>query len=144
MKKGYIFILDAVLAISVALIISTTIMHNLATTQESKITNLQLQTLGQDFLKILDKTGELEAINSKSDEKAEDDLSSIINENIPFNIGVHLSVLIYEYEDDEFDEEREIDISNADTGNEFVSVKRSFVINNGEMYGLAKIDVWFK
>jgi hypothetical protein len=137
MKKGYIFVLDAIIEIRIALIITETVIQNQSMNDEFGINKIQLQNIGEDLLKALNKKGDLDNPDSAY-------LEDILDDNLPSNVGYNLIVSIYEYNNGEFEEDEEISIESASLGNEVVSSQRLLVINNGDKFGLATIKLWFK
>lgn len=140
MAKGFYFSLDAALAI--ALLALFLVSYSFLSSQISNDTSTQLVLKKQanDLLIVLDKTGELDTLNSTL-------LEIAINETVPASVNWSLEIAYYSYSGG-FSSQGTVTAGSSGYPNmtTIVSGRREFVITNGTgpFYGVARLWVWPK
>ena len=144
--KGFVFTLDALLSITIAIIIVTAIFLMLPKTREDYFARSQLSSFANDLLIVFDKNETLDALD-------DDKITDALQEILPDNYAAEIKIFSYELDQDEFvlDETVISKYPNVQTPDEFVKAKRGFLTFKVEgdviridKYNIAEIRLWLR
>jgi hypothetical protein len=147
MTKGFIFTLDAALASVLALVLLIVILNLTPINTGSNLGKLQLASLGNDFLSVLDQNSTFDSYASGSLDPVTDLQNHLTI--LPPNYCANVSIFVYDYSSGNFvlDAQHSANITKTDCTaptTEPVKVKRIFLSFNPEKYGKAEMVVWLK
>lgn len=146
--KGFVFTTDALLAMTIAVVIVTSTHSMLSKAWEDYLAESQLTAFANDILIVLDKNETLDTLNEAK-------IENMMEEVLPDNYAAEIKIYSYEYE------EAKGSFSLADNviakypdmtvSDEFVRARRSFLTFNdieGKMrihrYNVAEIKLWLR
>ncbi len=150
MPKGFVLTMDAILALSVAIIMSGVIIGIISLSQGVDYSiNQQLFYIGNDFLAVMDFSGKLKGYIGQPDSSANPDIGQQL-QLLPNQYCGDLALKIYSTTGNP----ATIDYNNPETHgnmtpgcikrNEAVKVKRIFVQFSPQKFGFAELQMWLR
>ncbi|MCX8175139.1 MAG: hypothetical protein N3E51_02950 [Candidatus Micrarchaeota archaeon] len=138
-KAGFIYTIDATLALFLLLLASATVVFLSAQAEESPYVRLQMVRVGKDSLAILDRSGALSGGDAAL-------IGRMLNETLPESLGANVKVYTYYKEADGFrlvsirEYGLEVPANTAIYGarRDFVSMKNGRITN----YSVARMSIW--
>ena len=138
MKKGFVFSIDSLIALSVTLALLVISASYLALVKDSALPSAFLKDFSMDAVTVLEKTGLLE---SAVDTNSSTGIAFFLN-RLPQNICIEVNIF------NESDTEKAIMtvLKNGCTANyeEKSSLKRSFLAGSEPSFYIAKVSAWYK
>ena len=142
--KGFVFSLDALLAISIVLIIFIALTFSLIKGQEDYLTKAMITKYTNDIIIILDQNETLDTFNETY---IKEELTKIV----PNSLCAMINMTSYEYKNKEFELDETVEIflceESFDNNQDIFIAKRGFLTfedNRIDKYNLATIKVWLK
>ena len=139
MAKGFVFTLDALLAVVLLLSAASGFYMFAASSEESASDQLLFKRQGEDLLSVLDLQGDLASMNASR-------INSTLNSVVAANLEWQLSIDYYKYADSGFSKNASITLgSNFTTAKIYSASERAFLAVNGgsaSYYGIARMTVW--
>ncbi len=143
--KGIAFILDALLALTVAVIILTAVYSTGPRAQRDYFIEGQLTDFANDILVVLDKNESLSTLDA-------DEIESVLEDILPDSYATEIKIYSYRYADSHtppFSLEKTVTAKYPDASipNEFVRAERSFVtFDAGEIdrYNIVDLRMWLR
>jgi len=87
-NKGFVFSLDALIAIIVVIILLTTAYYYIAKSEENKLSNLQMAKIGSDILAVLDYKDMLKPSDLYQLQEIEDKVAELLPANYEIRIEI--------------------------------------------------------
>ncbi|MBI4399214.1 hypothetical protein HY570_00555 [Candidatus Micrarchaeota archaeon] len=167
-KKAFVFTLDAVFGLLLAIMLLTSVTNILYISSKNISPILMpLQRTSQDVLNTLDKEGSLDSLFSQSSAQGNATLLNALNETLPPNIGGKIEVWLCTYVGDggtgggDYDDEDDDCDTECETSAEFscstylrgiisgpstyhVGVSRRLFTINQTSYGYAVMKTWYR
>ncbi len=142
--RGFIFSLDALFAVIVAVTAVAAVTSVIATSKSQSYSNMPLGRAAQDALTLMDKQGMFHAMFNQSDPDAQAVLDSSFASYIPVNMGASINVTICAYNDPGFTCTHNFfkQIGGSPT-NDVSGAQRVFADPSQNKFGLAVIKVWY-
>lgn len=142
--KGFVFSLDAVLAVVIAVTAVAALLAVMSTSKSQSYGNMPLHRAAQDALTLMDKQGTLKGFFNMSDSAAQSKLQSDLALYLPPNMGAKVNVTICSYNGASFDCARYFEAQHGVEGEQKSSARRVFTDLGSNKYGLAIIEVWYQ
>lgn len=142
---GFVFSLDALFAVLVAVTAIAAVASVAATTKTSAYGAVSLNRAAQDALTLMDKQDVLRAVLSQADADVNEMLEDEFPSYVPVNMGAHINITIYSYNDPGFTITRSFakEVGRS-AGDEAGEARRVFADPANNRFGLAVIRVWYK
>ncbi len=138
MSKGFVFSLDAILAVLVLIIFLSTFSFLSAQAEQDNYSNILLNKQANDLLTVLDKTGELSTLNASY-------INNSINSTLPSNIYWNIELEYYNYTEG-FEKLGNFSIGYIYSNQNTVAfAQREFLVftnNSIQYFGIARLNLW--
>lgn len=138
MSKGFVFSLDAVLAIIVLSVFLATFSFLSAQAQSDPYPLIVLEKQANDLLIVLDKSGDLSTLNSSY-------LNLSINSTLPSSVLWNIELEYYTYSEG-FEKLGNFSIGYSYSAvNKLAHAQREFLVfenNSVKYYGIARLELW--
>jgi len=142
--KGFVFSLDALFAVFVAVTAVAAAASVMGTTESQSYGNMPLQRAAQDALTLMDKQGFLRNMLNQSDAQVQASLDSDFPSYVPNYMGASINITICDYNDPGFTCSRNFFKQVGGSPGQHVSgARRVFVDPAKNQFGLAVIRVWY-
>jgi len=160
MSRGFVFTLEAVVALFFALALTAAVTGYLAG-KKSPAEDLYRHQLAQDILAVMDKNKTLHSLLPSTGGEAA--VQSFLNATLPPNAGARVNVTVYAYKNDECPSDyckttcqycnsptgfcacKSFSVSTSPPPASGVSVAQRFFTNRSiNKFGIATIEVWWK
>ncbi len=139
--KGFVFTIDATLALFLMVLVLITIIFLSAQADESPYVNLHMLRIGKDTLSVMDKQGILTSGNVSL-------MNSSLNSTLQRSIGAHVEISTYYYDEGGFNFMSITQFGSNIPANASIYVtSRDFVaMSNGRIsnYSIARMTLWQK
>ena len=144
MTKGFVFTLDALIALTLAIAIGATAMTALQNYSSTPFAFRHLSAAANDFLSVMEQSGVFNSYVGKSQDFVNGDLRTRL-ELLPSNYCGDVTLSVYRYSNGfVLDETYGAVTLGCDTPDQQVNAKRIFLNTDRERYGLAEITVWVR
>jgi len=144
MKRGYVFTLDGVVAVSIAILAMMALIFILGSPSYETYFQIPLHRTAQEILTVLDKNGTFK--KSFGPGFTNSALNDSIKEILPPNMNARINLTIYTFNDPTFTLTNTFAFT-VYPGSEpeiKASARRIFAYANASKYGLAVLEVWYR
>jgi len=139
MARGFVFTLDALLAVVVLLGAASGLYLFSSSSEESASDQLLFKRQGEDLLALLDRQGDLASMNSTR-------INATLNSVVPANLEWQLAIDYYTYGNSGFSKNTSLSLGANFTATKVYSAsERAFLVLSGRFasyYGIARMTVW--
>jgi len=148
MTKGFVLTLDAIMATTIAVAIVITIINMLSLTSVSYFDKQQLESIGNDFLAVMDLSGKFRSYIGQSANQVNQDLGQQL-QLLPQTYCGNITVKIYRGNiGPPVTFTLENTYNNFTVGcirkQEITKTKRIFINFDPQKFGLAELELWLR
>jgi hypothetical protein len=143
MRRGFVFTLDALVAVAIATLALIVVTHLLSLRTGEWYKEITLYNSAQDFLTSRDKDGTLKGIFTMTDPQAVSNLTNSMSSQIPAHMVARINVTICRYQGS-FVCDRNITAGQSGSSQTRSVARRVFIDAANDRYAVAVMEVWYK